>query len=1366
VASNVEDLIIRIQADTANSATSIKALTEHLQSLDDNFKKVVGATEGTQKALTGFGAAMVAVNATLATAQQAWTLLQDTFGTSIREFKQATDEVTRLGNTLRILGDRDVKKSVAELDAFADAMENTTTVSGGQVHALVNVAKAAGLSNEATKKLIKTSADLAATGKTDVQGAFNAMLKSLKGSTLALSIMDPKLSNMSKEAAKSGAAIDYFAASLGGLAEEELKTFAGQAKLTEHRLDKMQENIGAVIAGILGMKPGVSVMNEILASFNKYLEENRERFIGYGKVVVEALKSVGEAVMRVKDFIVNIDFTMLLTNLSLLGAAIGTTFLMFNTGIIVSGIANMVSAVVMLGSAVAKGTVYVALNTGAWIKNSVAMAATAAQAALVTAGVATTIIAIDLFIKNVGNIPRLVESMIQAVVTGLGVVAEAIADVFGLDSVKKKIEGFTNYSAEQFAKSAEGLNAGLAGNAMDQIDNLKKAWGAATGSMKAPEVSAAAPSGTDRKKPPLPTFASPEALKALDELRAKNAQIDFEIRAANMFQRDIIKEKYNLEIESLKTKYKDVDLTMAGKLALEDQIKLLERKAELEASKAPTKEFEAAAKPGNDLAKQIGGAFTGGMEGMAGMVTGMMSGAGAVMDAVSGVLSFIQKLIDFIPQILNAVANIFSTLADLPLKILEGVQNVFKGAVKFVTDFIPNVLKAVPEIIYTIFKGLFIELPKAFMGLMKMLPGLILGIIKDLPSMVSEIVEAMISYMPEMAVTFIKTIVANAPKVVFALMRLFYVEIPKAIIRGIINGIQKIGDALGSLFKGGPKVEIDTKQATEAMKKAARALTGEAGKLFKVMDLTDGPVGQKSESLMQAVEEAGEKAKNWMMEAWKYILDGLNKVVGFFREMWQRVLDTLQGLWTALKNIWDGVIGAVRALWDAIKSIFNSYVSAMRGIVGALQNILAQLAESGRKIWEGFQALAGQAGGFFNNMGASIWDGLKSGLDSAWGIFAGFGNQIWSSLQGGLGSIGSVITNALNAINPIAILSRVFNMGDGGGRGTVEKTLGLDVPYANFAQGGIVPGNAVMPGDNIANDRILAMLSPDEAVIPRSKMSNPKIREVVQAILDGSFMPPRFANGYIDKITGGGGGWGNPFGGLGEAAGAVWNSIAGAAQGALGPIGGVISRTLNLDQIKLLGDAINSGALPSQLGKLAAGDIVGAAHSTFKQAMDIRDAAAAYQAKIESMGKTAYQTGRQVVDTVTDPKKAMWDAVRAMGRKALEKAVGANTPLMHSGGLVPGSGDVPITAQSDEFIMRRPAVKSLGLGNLAEMNRTGQLPNQGGGTQNFEVNININSSGQVDEKFIRNTMLPMLKDELRRASLDGQRVVFKSGVRG
>ena len=95
---------------------------------------------------------------------------------------------------------------------------------------------------------------------------------------------------------------------------------------------------------------------------------------------------------------------------------------------------------------------------------------------------------------------------------------------------------------------------------------------------------------------------------------------------------------------------------------------------------------------------------------------------------------------------------------------------------------------------------------------------------------------------------------------------------------------------------------------------------------------------------------------------------------------------------------------------------------------------------------------------------------------------------------------------------------------------------------------------------------------------------------------------------------------------------------------------------------------------------------------------------------------------------------SMLGAIGHKGGKVTNKGV----QRFARGGSVMGGDNVPILAQSGEFIMKRDSVNSIGLDQLRQMNETGE-PSQ-------NVNINIHG-GIVQEDFVRNELIPAMNQE-------------------
>ena len=71
--------------------------------------------------------------------------------------------------------------------------------------------------------------------------------------------------------------------------------------------------------------------------------------------------------------------------------------------------------------------------------------------------------------------------------------------------------------------------------------------------------------------------------------------------------------------------------------------------------------------------------------------------------------------------------------------------------------------------------------------------------------------------------------------------------------------------------------------------------------------------------------------------------------------------------------------------------------------------------------------------------------------------------------------------------------------GNPGGQGTIERMLGIDVPFLSFARGGEVPG-AWNGRRGFAGDTVPAMLTPGEWVVPRDVAKIPAVKTLLQII--------------------------------------------------------------------------------------------------------------------------------------------------------------------------------------------------------------------------------------------------------------------------
>lgn len=108
-----------------------------------------------------------------------------------------------------------------------------------------------------------------------------------------------------------------------------------------------------------------------------------------------------------------------------------------------------------------------------------------------------------------------------------------------------------------------------------------------------------------------------------------------------------------------------------------------------------------------------------------------------------------------------------------------------------------------------------------------------------------------------------------------------------------------------------------------------------------------------------------------------------------------------------------------------------------------------------------------------------------------------------------------------------------------------------------------------------------------------------------------------------------------------------------------------------------------------------------------------------------------------------------------------------NIAHLNQGGLVQGFGErdtQKAMLTPGEFVMKRESVNSIGLNTLNAMN-AGRMPAQQSSTSNVSLNLTLNASKNIDPSYVRDTLMPTIREELRRESRRGGYILASGGVR-
>lgn len=735
---------------------------------------------------------------------------------------------------------------------------------------------------------------------------------------------------------------------------------------------------------------------------------------------------------------------------------------------------------------------------------------------------------------------------------------------------------------------------------------------------------------------------------------------------------------------------------------------------------------------------------------VAGLTSALLQGPLMFFQAANIMLDAALKIINIIPELINKLSDVFNSLADLPSALSKAFRGLGKAFLGLIRNFIPSLIQAVGDIATTILDTLAVALPE----LLNDLPGLILDAVDKLFQMLPDIALKLGMALINMnwatiALKLITGIIKNLPRLAKTLLTFLIKGIPemaKQFANGVIIALKQIVNDIANALGFDDVFNIEMPDIGEQFQAFADSATNEASKLFKLLDM---------EAEMRGLDRA------------KKIADVINLGIDRFASIWRRLWQWAEEKWLMfigwLKDRFDAFISGLGEVFswinekilqpiaDAFMAAFNwlytKVIEPLAKIVETawlwvLENIIDPLAGVVKDAWlwvktnilDKLGSTVSEAFESIKNLGKTIYNGFKEALTGGPEFLKEAGVSIWKGLKGGIGKIGSLVKEQLDKINPANLFKKIFDIsGAMGKKGLVEETLGIDVPFLKFATGGRVPGSAMFGGDDKRNDTVPALLSPGEAVIPRSAMDDPNIKHLVDSILSGRIQ--KMAVGgvvgeLLDDVTGGG--WSES-----------WSSI-GIDEG-------------EYDILSGLGVSFKEAKRAANIGLK---DSV-----TFFQNLGT-DGLENFRKFSEGFSVNAMRQLANVGKMLGVPDFDPWGIVRSsVVDRLIPKMLAKNS--FHKGGPVGMAlgGEVPAMLQSGEFVMRRRAVEDLGLGFMQRVNQGGFGGSMGDTTQNFDITLHIESKDTIDEAFVRNRLMPGIKSEIKKASLRGDFIMSKRGLR-
>ncbi|NBW11273.1 MAG: phage tail tape measure protein [Caulobacteraceae bacterium] len=776
----------------------------------------------------------------------------------------------------------------------------------------------------------------------------------------------------------------------------------------------------------------------------------------------------------------------------------------------------------------------------------------AGKFALVSASIIGIVAVVDSLIRNFELIPSLFEfvwvNFVKTIANIVGSV-ERLKETLGLESnivdTRLEIQELESRSMKASKNIRDKFDGGMFKGALDgakafldtfkEISNVSepKLPGAPKPKQEgiqglAPDISGSIETGK-------------KATEQLNAILGGTVDLEKEIALSKVYGNDVLVEGLKYDLERLDIISQQAN---AYKKLSSEQLKAIDnykiKAAEALEIKINTENLKTA----TDLVNSAAG-------GAESLVTKSINEIGKMFgpegQLVASIINLLRQGKDFMSKL---GSDLIKIIVELPLKVAEGAVGLVEGILQGILDMLGD-----PARLAKIFTTLQTIAPKIVTAIAKALPG-ILKILLD-PA-----------FWLEFAKQLVRSIWDAFKEMFIAIGDLFASIFSGGIFDGIGKSVEDMGNSIG-----------------DGIRDATKAITGFTEQLFGVQEDVTGGAGQDQGSpIKKAFDYGAKKTKSVWRDIMKFVVDTFNLVkqiltnpfqlfmvtISATMELLSSIIDGGMSLFAALSEslimtvesagnilasifstIWDsgkivfeGVVGLFSNLWNTFKnvftavfnfgkSIFSGVIDSFKAVFTFFRNVFDDPIAALKQFLADFKNIFSNIWDAFKEIPMKLWEGIKNGASIVWDTFKQLGARIWEGLKEVFGEIGTwfkgigtkIYEGFSEMFDKIADGFRNFgrNIWEGF-KQIIKDTVGRLADWLGLAEGGIVPGMALVSGDSAKNDVVPALLSPGEAVIPRSLMANPEINKMISDLLNNRQIPvsydiglPRmaFANGGI-----------------------------------------------------------------------------------------------------------------------------------------------------------------------------------------------------------------------------------------------------------
>jgi hypothetical protein len=292
----------QIKLDTLAELKGVRQTLDGLKGISIEAKNAQKSTSSTfqniQKSISGIPAKLGAIAAGAFALQKIGAFLAD----SVKEAIEAERQLSKLQNALNATNEN-TKENIKSFKDFASELQSASRFGDDLIISQIALAKNFGLTNQRSKDLVATAANLSAVLGSDLESSTQQLLKSLTGQLpRELKLLGPEFAKLTAEQLKSGAAIDLISQKFAGRAAADAKTLFGSVQQLGNVFSDFKEKIGDAIISTGVFQGAVQGLTSTLKQLGG-LETDIERLERFKKALDRARFDAGRQIILKKQIL-------------------------------------------------------------------------------------------------------------------------------------------------------------------------------------------------------------------------------------------------------------------------------------------------------------------------------------------------------------------------------------------------------------------------------------------------------------------------------------------------------------------------------------------------------------------------------------------------------------------------------------------------------------------------------------------------------------------------------------------------------------------------------------------------------------------------------------------------------------------------------------------------------------------------------------------------------------------------------------------------------------------------------------------------------------------------------------------------------